>query len=86
MNHGELLIQAAKLLYGERWIPALSRDIGVSERTLRAITEGRFDATGHPMVRETLCLLHKRQQEISKFLLKVAPPKARKPLGLVNAR
>lgn len=85
-DDGELLIDAAKLLYGERWIPALSREIGVSDRTLRAITEGRFDATGHPMVRETLELLHKRHQETARFLSRLPRPPQQKPAAKPRAR
>lgn len=64
----ELLIEAAKLLYGERWSGALSQAIGVNQRTLQAIAEGRYELKrDHPMIGETLALLRERQGEIAKL-------------------
>lgn len=83
---GELMIEAAKLLYGEHWITALSREIGVSERTLRAITEQRFDATGHPMVRETLELLNRRHQETARFLNRLQRMQQQRPTAKPRVR
>ena len=68
-EQAELLIEAAKLLYGERWSGALSQAIGVHQRTLQSIAEGRYDLKkDHPMIGETLDLLRERQRDINKFM------------------
>lgn len=85
-DQAELLIEAAKLLYGERWSGALSQAIGVNQRTLQSIAEGRyFLKPDHPMIGETLDLLRERYQDITKFLKRLAPP-ARSATPSVGSR
>ncbi|NJR79344.1 hypothetical protein [Sphingomonas corticis] len=43
MKGSDILRQAGEALYGERWQTPLSRDLGVTDRTMRNWAAGRHD-------------------------------------------
>ena len=66
MNVTDTLRQAGEALYGDRWQSPLSRDLGVTDRTMRNWTSGRHEAPGDLFDR-LLGLLKSRGESVTKL-------------------
>lgn len=66
MNVTDTLRQAGEALYGDRWQSPLSRDLGVTDRTMRNWTSGRHEAPADIFDR-LLGLLKSRGESVSKL-------------------
>lgn len=64
----ELLIQAAKLLYGERWSGTLGDALDVDPRTLQRFASGQYQMPDdHPMLRDLVTVMDRRLAELKRI-------------------
>lgn len=70
MNVTDTLRQAGEALYGDRWQSPLSRDLGVTDRTMRNWMSGRHEAPADLFDR-LLGLLKSRGESVSKLTLTI---------------
>lgn len=62
----DMLADIGRALYGEHWRMPLSRDVGISDETLRRWMTGRTELPAdHGVFADALALLQRREAEIA---------------------
>lgn len=83
----ELLIQAAKLLYGDRWSGALGSALNVDPRTLQRFANGQFPLPDdNTMLRELVPIIDQRIADLKHIRDRLAAPQRKAPATKARTR
>lgn len=70
MKVTDILRQAGEVLYGDRWQSPLSRDLEVTDRTMRNWSSGRHEAPAD-LFERLLGLLKRRSENVSNLTVTI---------------